>query len=545
MKSLRIHQLSPLVANQIAAGEVIERPASIVKELLENALDSCADTISIDIGFGGLNQIKVCDNGEGIVSDDLPLAITAHATSKISQLNDLYAISTLGFRGEALASIAAVSRLSISSKTAEQSHAMKLRCDGDKPSLTPCARSQGTTVEVIDLFYNTPVRKKFLKTPRSEYLAIEMVVKRFALSAPSIALNLNHDGKQILTLPSATCDKTKLLRIKKLLGKEFVDHAIFLDIEQAGMRLYGWVSASTYDRSQNDKQWVYINQRMVKDKLMNHAIKQAYDGLLHPGRYPACVLYFTLPAADVDVNVHPTKHEVRFQQPRLVHDFIITHLSKALTLSKEEIKLPSKTLDTSHQVREEYVSQPLLAMKFPEAHSTHVWHTLNSQYALISLQGCPYLIDIKRVHHDRLMSLINQQERPLAHRPLLVPISYKLINADKKLWLTQLKPLLVNFGVQWDWCFETTLMVKTIPQLLPQLDIKPLFQSLEKNNDVSSPSLLLKVLLKHQAIDVLQFQPDDKIVIINYLEEQYALSDSAIPGGLRLDNNKCQEILHA
>ena len=196
----RIHLLPASVANQIAAGEVIERPASVVKELLENALDAGASIISIDIGFGGLNQVKISDNGSGMFADDLPLAVAAHATSKIDKLNDLYAINSMGFRGEALASIASVSRLSLYSRPADQPHAMMLRVDGEAVTLAPCARSQGTTIDVRDIFFNAPVRKKFLKTERSEYLAIESVVKRFALSAPEVALTLNHNDKQTLDL---------------------------------------------------------------------------------------------------------------------------------------------------------------------------------------------------------------------------------------------------------------------------------------------------------------------------------------------------------
>jgi DNA mismatch repair ATPase MutL len=200
--------------------------------------------------------------------------------------------------------------------------------------LVPCARSQGTTVEVLDLFFNAPVRKKFLKPPRSEFQAIETLVRRFALSAPHIALSLTHDAKLIFNLPAATSEEAYLDRRRKLLGKAFVDQAIFIEVEQAGMQLKAWLSDFSYQISQNDKQWVYVNQRMVKDKLLLHAVKQAYGERLFPGRYPVCLLYFNLPQQDVDVNVHPTKHELRFQQPRLVHDFICSHLTQALASSQ-------------------------------------------------------------------------------------------------------------------------------------------------------------------------------------------------------------------
>lgn len=329
---MRIHQLPSLIANQIAAGEVIERPASVVKELLENSLDAGSDAIMIEIGYGGLNQIKISDNGIGIVADDLPLAIAAHATSKISTLNDLYAIESMGFRGEALASIASVAKVTISSKPETQDTAMSLRVQGTEMSITPCARNQGTTIDVVDLFFNAPVRKRFLKGEKLEFQAIETVVKRFALSAPGIALTLKHNGKQILALPPAINEQTRLTRMTRIMGSKFMKNAIYLDVERGAMRLYGWISDTGFQRSQNDRQWVYINQRMVKDKLITHAIKQAYDDLLYPGRFPACVLYFSIEHGEVDVNVHPTKHEVRFQQPRLVHVFFYFTISNCITV---------------------------------------------------------------------------------------------------------------------------------------------------------------------------------------------------------------------
>lgn len=312
---LRIQQLPPAIANQIAAGEVIERPASVVKELLENALDAGADTISIDIAYGGLNQIKISDNGSGIFADDLPLAIAAHATSKITRLDDLYSIGSMGFRGEALASISSIAKLKISSRPASQEHAMMLAVQGSESIISPCARSQGTTIDVVDLFFNAPVRKRFLKSEKLEFQAIETVVKRFALSAPQIALTLKHNNKLVLSLARATDAKSRHARMAKIFGKAFDDHALYIDVERAGMRLEGWLSGIEVQRSQNDRQWVYINQRMVKDKLINHAIKQAYDNVLHPGRFPVCLLYLSLNPAEVDVNVHPTKHEVRFNSP--------------------------------------------------------------------------------------------------------------------------------------------------------------------------------------------------------------------------------------
>ena len=527
----RIHLLSASVSNQIAAGEVIERPASVVKELLENALDAGADAISIEIGFGGLNQVKVSDNGMGIVADDLPLAVAAHATSKISKLNDLYAINSMGFRGEALASIASVSRLSLYSKPVNQAHAMSMRVDGEILNLTPCARSQGTTIDVRDLFFNAPVRKKFLKTERSEYQAIEAVVKRFALSAPAVALTLKHNDKPMLVLPSAVCEQTKLARIKKLLGAAFVEQAIYLDVERAGMRLHGWVSGRDYQRSQNDKQWTYINRRMVKDKLLNHAVKQAYDGLLHPGRHPSCLLYLTIATDQVDVNVHPTKHEVRFQQPRLVHDLITSQIVAALGVEAVPIvshlpeKRPQIEASASHhwEIRESY--KPLL---------TSSWLILNAQFAIIHLQDEPWLFNIESVQQHRLTALLHEQQYPLASRPLLVPVSVAIEPSHYAL-LEQLLPILADLGLQCDFMSDTRLRVRTIPLLLPSVDIQLFLQAL---NSMTLPrDELLKRLVACQSLDARQLSVDEKIELTAYVQ---ATSEV----GLRLDAATCRGLLH-
>ena len=540
LKSARIQQLPVSLANQIAAGEVIERPASVVKELLENALDSGADAINIEIGFGGLNQIKISDNGAGIMADDLPLAIAAHATSKIRQLNDLYAITSMGFRGEALASIAAVSRFSLSSKPRHQDHAMMLRFDGGAPMISPTARSEGTTVEVLDIFFNAPVRKKFLKTVRSEYQAIEMVVKRFALSAPNIALSLRHDGQQQLILKAATCDATRLLRIKKLLGKGFVEQAISIEIEQGDLRLQGFISGRQYERSQNDKQWVYINQRMVRDKLLNHAIKQAYEGVLHPGRHPACILYLTIPAEEVDVNVHPTKHEVRFQQPRLVHDFISSHLLQALATPAQDMTLALNLSAPASQGHEALMKQPLRAAMSIDRPILSDWIILNKHFVIWFFSGHPYLVDIERLQQDRLLSALTQVELPLASRPLLVPVSNKM---DSQQFL-QCHDGLTALGFELEWQDHGAVLVRTIPQMLPQLDIKKLLHHLALKDGISTTTTLLKLLVRCQSLDAHQFNQDDKTALFEYLQHQLQHADTHLPGCVPLDSEKCRAVLY-
>ena len=544
MSPLRIEQLSPAVANQIAAGEVIERPASVVKELLENALDAGADTITIDIGFGGLNQVKISDNGSGIIAADLPLAVAAHATSKIRQFNDLYALTSMGFRGEALASIAAISKLSVSSKPVTQEHAMVLHVEGGSAfRISPCARAPGTTVEVLDLFFNAPVRKKFLKTARSEYLAIEMVVKRFALSAPTLALILRHNGKLVVDLPAATCEKTRLLRIKKLLGKVFIEQAVYLETEQAGICLQGWVSGQSYQRSQNDKQWVYVNQRIMKDKLINHAIKQAYEDLLCAGRYPSCLLYLTIPAAEVDVNVHPTKHEVRFQQPRLIHDFITSTISEALAQLKEEvISAPTHAVSRptfSMEVREIYTKQPLQAAVYVEKPLANSWHLLNAHFCLVFLDEQPYLVDIAHAQQQRLLSVLNANELPLASRPLLVPVRYAIEKINGQ-WVEQCQLLLAQIGIQLDWVGDTEIIVRTLPLLLPQLDIKKLLFHLKSTP--LTQAALLSLVVKCHSFDAHQLNVEEKTLLIDYMYQCVRASQPLMPWCLRLDMEKCCEL---
>ncbi|KTD33347.1 DNA mismatch repair protein MutL [Legionella nautarum] len=515
---MRIHQLPIAVANQIAAGEVIERPASVVKEILENAFDARASLINIEIGYGGLNQIKISDNGIGIVADDLPLAIAAHATSKITQLQDLYSIASMGFRGEALASIASISRLSISSKSANQQHAMSLStAGGEVIHLAPCARNQGTTIDVRDIFFNAPVRKKFLKSERMEFQAIETVVRRFALSAPEIAISLSHNGKQQFNLPAAHCDKTQLARIRKLLGKTFIDQARYFDIEHAGLRLYGWISTVDYQRSQNDKQWIYVNKRMVKDKLLNHAIKQAYDDLLHPGRYPACLLYLTINPAEVDVNVHPTKHEVRFQQPRLVHDFISSQIHQVL--HKPSLQAGNYSQETlpdlpQLQVCEPY-SPPLFMKKKVDSPEKKSWIALNTSYVLIFLQEQPYLIDIVALQRHWLLSILAGEALPLASRPLLVPVSYAVKQSNLE-QIDEYRQSLSQIGIGFDLATEQTVLIRSLPLVIPNLDLKQ-FLTMVFESPPLSVSKLFELLTFCQSFDAQSAREEEIGILSDYL----------------------------
>ncbi len=328
-----IRILEPRLANQIAAGEVVERPASVVKEAVENSLDAGATRIEIDVESGGTRLIRIRDDGAGIDGDDLALALARHATSKIDSIEDLEALQSLGFRGEALASIASVSRLTLTANTEASSvQGQQAFCEGRDMSVAvkPAPHPRGTTLEVRDLFYNTPARRKFLRTEKTEFGHLHEVVKRQALSRPEVTFVLRHNGKQTLQLNAAVSEAELRRRVATVCGTDFAEHAVVIERQAGPMRLWGWVAEPTFSRSQADLQYFFVNGRVIRDKLVSHAIRQAYRDVLFHGRHPAFVLFLELDAAGVDVNVHPTKHEVRFRDSRSVHDFLFGTLSRAL-----------------------------------------------------------------------------------------------------------------------------------------------------------------------------------------------------------------------
>ena len=328
----KIKLLSPRLANQIAAGEVVERPGSVIKEILENSLDAGASRLEIDIEGGGIKLMRVRDNGIGIEKEDLSLALSRHATSKIYQLDDLEAVATLGFRGEALASISSVSRTTLTSNTCDSGHGWQAQTEGREmdADIAPAPHPHGTTVEVRDLFFNTPARRKFLRTEKTEYNRIEDVVKRLALSRFDVSFVLRHNGRAIHNWRGGEAQAEMERRVAQVCGPAFMENAVHLDIERAGFRLWGWVALPTFSRSQADLQHFFVNGRAIRDKLVGHAVRQAYQDVLYHGRHPAFVLYLQVDPASVDVNVHPTKHEVRFRDNRSVHDFIYRSLHHAL-----------------------------------------------------------------------------------------------------------------------------------------------------------------------------------------------------------------------
>lgn len=331
--TMRIQLLSDQLISQIAAGEVVERPAAALKELLENSLDAGSTDIQVLLMQGGVKQLRVADNGAGVAKEDLALALTRHATSKIASLDDLESVGSLGFRGEALASIASISRTQISSRAVDTKHAWRISSEGsDMSAIEPAALDAGTVIEVNDLYFNTPARRKFLKTEGTEFGHCEEAFNRIALSRPDVAFMLQHNGRALSRLAVSAPEK----RFSEILGTEFAAEAFSVDESAAGLRLWGMAAKPTFNRHSRDTQYVYVNGRFVRDKLLAHAIRQAYQDVLHHDRHPAFVLFLELDPSLVDVNVHPTKTEVRFRDGQAIHRFIFHVLHKALAIPTGE-----------------------------------------------------------------------------------------------------------------------------------------------------------------------------------------------------------------
>ncbi len=362
----RIEQLSDVVSNQIAAGEVVERPASLVKELIENSLDAGALSVSVKTELGGMKRVQVRDDGTGIHPDDLRLAVCRHATSKIRSADDLDGVASLGFRGEALASMASVARLAITSRQEGADQATRIEVEGGREvALMPAAHPPGTTVEVRDLFFNTPARRKFLKAERTEQSHIDRVVRSVSLARFDVSLSLDQGmGRGALTLPAGPADR----RLARVLSEEFVARSIAIDEQGPQLHLTGWVGLPTHSRSQADQQYFFVNGRIVRDKLVAHAIRQAYRDVLFGGRHPVFVLYLDLPPTAVDVNVHPTKHEVRFRDGRNVHDFLFGKLNRALRDVRPDSVAPPVFMGTRGPAAAPVSSQSALRLQDVPTH---------------------------------------------------------------------------------------------------------------------------------------------------------------------------------
>lgn len=519
-----IQILPARLANQIAAGEVVERPASVVKELIENSLDAGATQIDIEIEKGGHKRICIRDNGSGIEKQQLVLALSRHATSKISCLDDLEQIISLGFRGEALASVSSVARLTLTSKTPEQPEAWQAHAEGRdmEVELNPAAHPTGTSVDVLDLFFNTPARRKFLRTEKTEYNHIDELIKRISLSRFDVGFSVKHNGKILHKYPVANQSQSREKRMASICGKDFAACAIQISSAYQNLQLQGWLAAPGGERVNNDLQYFYVNGRMMRDKLINHAIRQAFEGLIPAERYPAYVLYLTIDADQVDVNVHPAKHEVRFHQSRLVHDFIY----RAITDVLEQAMVPDQqanvvrelptaqpnhdyikplqsqnapehelgivstaaTQDSSQQIAQSatrgashspaYRGEPAVnrdaAKNYQQLMTSKNLHSIESQaqwmqvdesHLLLKHQYEFYLVLIKDLYFERILSTF-QKNVPVA-QPLLMPVS---VSADKKLASAgkQLQSPLLTLNVDID-CISKKIVLRKVPAGLRNL----------------------------------------------------------------------------
>jgi len=519
----RIHKLSSLLANQIAAGEVIERPSAVVKELIENSIDAGATKIEIDIEQGGLRLIRIRDNGSGIHPDDIPLALNRHATSKIQSTDDLFNIQTLGFRGEALASIASVSRLALTSAQVKGSgFRIVSEPDAIAQAIMPAAHSPGTTVEVSDLFFNTPARRKFLRSEKTEFLHIDELIKRIALAVFHIEFILKHNEKIVRHYFPATDAASISERLAALCGAEFVNHAVTVEANGAGMQLTGWLALPTFSRSQADMQYFYVNHRMVRDKLVMHAIKEAYQDVLYRDRHAAYILFLDVNPMQIDVNVHPTKHEVRFREGRVVHDFLFHAVHDALAhTASSTTETPATCTHSlhSHEVpkiisQQVYAMDAVVAEKIPAkailkeqlqlygrlhetvAATTHVSSPELKQsisepplgFALGQLHGIYILsqtskglvlVDMHAAHERILYEEMKRvlQQSSLAKQQLLVPLTFTLSEHEADC-MEQAEDVFQQFGFSFSRLTHTTVAVREVAQLLTHAPLEQLIRDI-------------------------------------------------------------------
>ncbi|MGF1548509.1 MAG: DNA mismatch repair endonuclease MutL [Thiotrichales bacterium] len=508
-----IRELPPQLINQIAAGEVVERPASVVKELIENSLDAGATAVWVEIEQGGVRRIRIRDDGSGIPADEIPLALARHATSKIGSLEDLEQVATMGFRGEALPSIASVSRFNLTSAVAGASAGWRVEGGGGAAlSGRPHPHPTGTTIEVCDLFYNVPARRKFLRTEKTEFAHLEQVVQRLALSRFDVAFELQHNQRQQLRLLAAREPAAQAARVAALCGEAFVAESVTVAEAGAGLRLWGWIGLPTFSRSQPDLQHWYVNGRSVRDKLLNHAARLGYQDVLYHGRHPAFVLYLELDPTLVDVNAHPAKHEVRFRESQLVHDFVFRSLRRAIgairpgATEASAATVVSVAADPPRQltaalpevdwaasrpgeriaagaVREQMQAYAELAT--PAASSGAILGAVAAGtpplgYALAQLHGVfilaqnaqgLVLVDMHAAHERITYERLKQRYDDASQRlqPLLVPESLRVSAREADL-VEREHALLQRLGLQLDRSGDERIVVRAIPALLQGAD---------------------------------------------------------------------------
>jgi DNA mismatch repair protein MutL len=501
-----IQQLPNHLINQIAAGEVVERPASVVKELVENSLDAGALAIQVDILAGGQKLIRIRDDGAGIPKEELGLALSRHATSKISSLDDLESVVSLGFRGEALPSIASVSRLSICSHLAGADNAWQVEADGSEMSeARPAAHPVGTTVEVHDLFYNTPARRRFLKTERTEFSHIEKWIKRLALSRPDVALSLSHNRRTVLQLAAASTADGRLQRVGKILGDTFAEQVVHISTETDGIAVAGWLGLPTFNRSQPDMQFWFVNGRSISDKTLAHAARHAYRDVLFHGRYPAYVLAVSMDPATVDANAHPAKHEVRFRDGRKVHGVVTqaieaalrdtrpgghaqapTALSKGAGFTQSGMQFQSNGQPSPRSVAETLAAYETMLPSAIEADANREIPRLG--FAIAQLAGTYVLaenkdglivVDMHAAHERILYEKLKQnfEDNAVVRQPLLVPVSVAVSESEANL-VESSAEVFEKIGLAVDRSGPTTLVIREVPALLRDADAEALLRDI-------------------------------------------------------------------
>lgn len=501
----RIKTLNTRLANQIAAGEVVERPASVVKELIENALDAASQRVVIDLEAGGTRLIRVRDDGSGIHRDDLALALSPHATSKIAEVDDLEAVSTLGFRGEALASIASVSRLTLTSnRESDTESGWRAAVAGENmsPEIVPAPHPRGTTVEVKDLFFNTPARRKFLRTERTEFQRIEEVLRKVSLSHPEVEITLSHNGRQAKHYAAATTGQHGERRVSTVFGQDFLANAIYLEEESQGLTLSGWIGLPTWSRSQADQQFFYVNGRPIRDKLTGHAIRQAYQDVLYHGRNPVFALFLNLDPRMVDVNVHPTKHEVRFRNSRDIHDFVFRAIHRALADVRPEHPADAGHVDggvpqappvqssmgfraSSHgtpRVGEQLTHyQTLISGDDTESRDEtrpplgYAIAQLHGIYILAETERGLVIVDMhaahERITYERMKAALDSDG--IKSQPLLVPISLSLSERECAAAEEHAEQL-AALGMEIQRASDESIMVRSVPALVDKSEAEQL-----------------------------------------------------------------------
>ena len=489
MPSIRL--LPDLLVSQIAAGEVVERPASVLKELLENSFDAGASSIAVTLEEGGIRRIQVEDDGAGIAREDLPLALASHATSKIGTLDDLEAVATMGFRGEALASIAAVARLSIVSRTADAAHGYAIRAEaGEEPE--PAARAQGTTVSVSDLYFNTPARKKFLRTEATEFGHCDEVFRRVALAHPALEFSLRHNGR----VSSHVRKQSLAERAAALLGREFVDSSVAVDVQSGPLRLQGLAGSPQAARNRADMQYFFVNGRFVRDRLLAHAAREAWRELLHGERQPAYVLFLELDPRGVDVNVHPAKTEVRFREARAVHQFVLHAVGRALAPSAAQAPVayaevapgpaplrpafqPRFAVEQPVAAYQSFVSAATQAAQLPASDTVpplgYALAQLHGVYILAQNEAGLVLVDMHAAHERIVMEQLRQSidAGAVQRQQLLVPVVFRT-EALEVATAEENAGALESLGLEVSVAGPNELSVRAAPVLLANGDVASL-----------------------------------------------------------------------